>query len=154
MHHIRRIAAVAVMSGVAVASLAAPATAARPHRQDPRTDHDSPGGGRRRLSRPTPRRPASRPLRRQLRPRQEDGGYANYGETADAILSMDAAGVAQAAAHRATAYLEAHVKSYAGHDAATYAPGPIGKLLLVAEAQHVERPVLRQGQPGRRSRRD
>jgi hypothetical protein len=60
--------------------------------------------------------------------------YVNYGETADAALSMDAAGVAQTAAKRVTRYLERHVGSYVlGH----YSPGQAGKLALLAEAQHV-----------------
>jgi hypothetical protein len=134
--HIRQIAAVAITSGVAVVSLAAPPANARPAPK---------------AAVPATRAPAAAAagyLARHLVGRHHDhydgsyisGGkkvvYVNYGETADAVLSMDAAGVAQAAAHRATAFLEAHVKGYAGHNAATYAPGPIGKLLLVAEAQH------------------
>jgi hypothetical protein len=63
--------------------------------------------------------------------------YVNYGETADAVLSIDAAGVAQSAAKRATSYLEKQVKAYAGTSAAGYSPGAIGKLMLLAEAQHV-----------------
>lgn len=62
--------------------------------------------------------------------------YVNYGETADAVLSMDAAGVAQHAAKRATAYLAKHVTTYAGDATSGYSPGAIGKLMLVAEAQH------------------
>ena len=61
--------------------------------------------------------------------------YVNYGETADAILSMDAAGVAQDAAHRATAYLAKHVTRYVGASPTDY-PGPLAKLILVAIAQH------------------
>jgi hypothetical protein len=66
--------------------------------------------------------------------------YPDDGETADAILSMDAAGVAQAAAARATHWLEKDVKNYAigyGQSAPDYYPGSIAKLLLVADAQHV-----------------
>jgi hypothetical protein len=63
--------------------------------------------------------------------------YVNYGETADAILSMDAAGEAQDAASRATKYLAAHAASYAGTASGGYSPGAIGKLMLVAAAQHV-----------------
>lgn len=61
--------------------------------------------------------------------------YVDYGTTADAVLSMDAAGVAQAAATRATAYLAAHAKDYAAAKP-TYYPGSSAKLLLVALAQH------------------
>jgi hypothetical protein len=64
--------------------------------------------------------------------------YVNYGETADAVLSMDAAGVAQTAAARATSYLALHVGDYAGTSEDTYSPGAIGKLMLVAEAQHIK----------------
>ncbi|HEU5033815.1 MAG TPA: prenyltransferase/squalene oxidase repeat-containing protein [Mycobacteriales bacterium] len=61
--------------------------------------------------------------------------YVDYGTTADAILSMDAAGVAQAPAARATAYLESHARNYAAAKP-TYYPGSTAKLLLVALAQH------------------
>jgi hypothetical protein len=61
--------------------------------------------------------------------------YANYGETADAVLSMDAAGVAQGAAQRATSYLAKNVKAYA-QGTPTWYPGPLAKLILVALAQH------------------
>ena len=139
MTHIRRIAAVAALSAVAVAALGtATAAASRATRPATRTTTSRPAAA------------AAGYLARQLTGRHHDhydGSYVsgkktivyvNYGETADAILSMDAAKVAQRAAARATRYLEKHVKAYAGHSVATYAPGPIGKLLLVAEAQHVD----------------
>lgn len=63
--------------------------------------------------------------------------YADYGNTADAVLGMDAAGVAQDAAGRATSYLAAHVGDYAG-TAPNYYPGSLAKLALVAEAQHLD----------------
>jgi hypothetical protein len=66
--------------------------------------------------------------------------YPDDGETADAILSMDAAGVAQTAAARATRWLEKDIANYAigyGQSAPDYYPGSIAKLLLVAEAQHI-----------------
>ena len=153
MTHIRRIAAVAALSAVAVAALgtataaASSATAAASRATEPPISAHHPA------TRTTTSRPAAAAagyLARQLTGRHHDhydGSYlsgkrtivyVNYGETADAILSMDAAGVAQRAAARATRYLEKHVRAYAGHSAATYAPGPIGKLLLVAEAQHVD----------------
>jgi hypothetical protein len=62
--------------------------------------------------------------------------YVNYGETIDAALSMDAAGVAQGAVKRVTTYLENHVAGYAGTAKTGYLPGQIGKLMLIAEAQH------------------
>ena len=62
--------------------------------------------------------------------------YADDGETADAILSIDAAGVAQQAAKRATKWLEKDATNYAGSMPNIY-PGSAAKLLLVAEAQHV-----------------
>jgi hypothetical protein len=61
--------------------------------------------------------------------------YANFGQTADAVLSMDAAGASQAAAGRATDYLAAHVNDYAA-GSPTYYPGAVAKLVLVALAQH------------------
>jgi len=61
--------------------------------------------------------------------------YPSFGPTADAVLSMDAAGAAQVAARRATAYLAAHVDDYA-MGTPTYYPGAVAKLLLVALAQH------------------
>jgi hypothetical protein len=126
---IRRTAAVAVTSGVAVASLLLPSAA----------------------SATTTKQPAAAAagfLARHLQGKHHNHyngsyvsegqtiKYVNYGETADAILSMDAAGVAQKAAARATAYLAKHVGSYAGTSADNYSPGAIGKLMLVAEAQH------------------
>jgi len=59
------------------------------------------------------------------------------GLTADGVLSMDAAHVAQAAAQRMTARLQKDAASYAG-TAPNYYPGSLAKLLLVAEAQHVD----------------
>src|SRR4051794_5207111 len=61
--------------------------------------------------------------------------YANYGQTADAVLSMDAAGASQRAAGRATDYLATHVNDYAA-GTPTYYPGAVAKLMLVALAQH------------------
>jgi hypothetical protein len=62
-------------------------------------------------------------------------GSDSPGITVDAVLSLDAAGVAQDAARRATHWLRTQAKSYVsasgGHD-----PGRLAKLLLVAEAQH------------------
>jgi hypothetical protein len=62
--------------------------------------------------------------------------YVDYGLTADGVLSMDAAHVAQAAAKRMTARLKQDASNYAG-TAPNYYPGSLAKLLLVAEAQHV-----------------
>ena len=130
---IRHLAAIAVTSGVAVTSLAAPSAAAK-------------------TPPPTTRIPAAAAagfLARQLTGPNHDhlvGSYQkttfpDYGETADAVLSMDAAGVAQAAAARATRWLENNVGNYAllpGDKAPDYYPGSIAKLLLVADAQHVD----------------
>jgi hypothetical protein len=63
--------------------------------------------------------------------------FPDDGETADAVLSLDAAGVAQKAARRATSWLEKDATSYAGAAPDVY-PGSAGKLLLVADAQHVD----------------
>jgi hypothetical protein len=137
VNHSRQIAALAVTSGVAVASLVGTAAA------------DVPAASHHAVKTSRPTAAAAGYLARQLVGRHHDHydgtfvsgkktiTYVNYGETADGILSMDAAGVAQTAAARATRYLKKHVHAYAGHSVATYAPGPIGKLLLVAEAQHL-----------------
>jgi hypothetical protein len=66
-----------------------------------------------------------------------DTTYVDDGLTADGVLSMDAAHVAQAAAKRMTARLEKDAHSYAG-TAPNFYPGSLAKLLLVAEAQHVD----------------
>jgi hypothetical protein len=63
--------------------------------------------------------------------------YPAYGEDADTVLSLDAAGTAQSAAGRVTSYLEKHVTGYIG-TSPHFSPGAIGKLLLVAAAQHVD----------------
>jgi hypothetical protein len=63
--------------------------------------------------------------------------YIDYGLTADGVLGMDAAHVAQAAAKRMTALLQKDANAYAG-TAPNYYPGSLAKLLLVAEAQHVD----------------
>jgi hypothetical protein len=61
--------------------------------------------------------------------------YVDYGTTADAVLSMDAAGWARPAAARAAEFLERHVDDYAAASP-TYYPGATAKLLLVALAEH------------------
>jgi hypothetical protein len=130
VNHIHRIAAIAVTSGVAVASLAAP-SAATTHHAAPRTK--------------LPAAAAAGYLARALAGKHHDHYtsvygkqlYPNYGETADGVLSMDAAGVAQTAAARATAWLEKEVTHYAVGSPTDY-PGASAKLLLVAEAQHVD----------------
>ena len=143
MNPIRRYAVIAVSSGVAVASLALPcliSISAASAKTPPTTTTNASAA-------------AAGFLARQLQGKHHDhyiGSYScgtakkpktctfiNYGETADAILSMDAAGVAQAPATRATSYLEKNVKSYVGATEDSYSPGAIGKLMLVAEAQHV-----------------
>lgn len=136
MNPIHRVAVIAVTGGVAVASLALPSTASA-------------------KSSPTTHNPAAAAagyLARQLVGKHHNHyvtsyscgtskkpktcTYVNYGETADAILSMDAAGVASAPAARATEYLAEFARTYAGSSASNYSPGAIGKLMLVAEAQH------------------
>jgi hypothetical protein len=64
--------------------------------------------------------------------------FPSYGETADAAMSLDAAGVAQRAVGRITSYLRHHVSGYAGTKQFGFSPGAIGKLMLLAEAQHVK----------------
>ena len=61
--------------------------------------------------------------------------FAADGPTADGILAMDAAKVAQTAAARATAWLQSDASNYAFFNG--YYPGALGKLGLVAEAQGI-----------------
>ena len=130
MHTIRTTAALAVVSGVAVASFATPAGA-----------HPNPTAAAAITHQPAAA--AAGFLARQLAGAGKDHlvttyagtKYADDGDTADAILSMDAAGVAQSAAKRATAWLEADATNYAYYTG--WYPGGLAKLLLVAEAQHV-----------------
>jgi hypothetical protein len=61
--------------------------------------------------------------------------FVDYGETADGVLSMDAAGVSHDAADRAVAFLANHVDDYA-KGSPTYYPGSVAKLILVATAHH------------------
>jgi hypothetical protein len=60
------------------------------------------------------------------------------GLTADAVLSMDAAGVAQDAARRATKWLRSKTKTFTAESGAGRDPGRLAKLLLVAEAQRAD----------------
>jgi hypothetical protein len=122
---IRRSAAVAVTSGVAVASLLLPNPASASTTTNPAAA-------------------AAGFLARHMAANGHhlvtsfDGkAYPDYGLTADAILSIDAAGVAQHEAKLATAYLEDEVTSYLGGTAPNIYPGSAAKLLLVAEAQHI-----------------
>jgi hypothetical protein len=62
--------------------------------------------------------------------------FPSYGETADAAMSLDAAGVGQRAVGRITSYLRRNVTGYAGTKQFGFSPGAIGKLMLLAEAQH------------------
>jgi hypothetical protein len=125
--HIRSSVAIAVASGVAVASLALPSAAAA----KPASTKD-------------PAAAAAGYLASKLAGKHHDHltvkvgktTYADDGETADAVLSMDAAGAAQAAAKRATKWLEKDATNYTGATPDIY-PGSAAKLLLVAEAQHV-----------------
>lgn len=127
MNPVRNGVAVALVGGVAVASLALPAVA-NAHTMKT-TDRAAAAAGY---------------LARQLVGTHHDHyvdlfegkKYADYGETADAVLAMDAGGGSQAAAARATKWLEAHTGDYIGTAPNIY-PGDAAKLLLVAEAQHV-----------------
>ena len=60
------------------------------------------------------------------------------GLTADAVLGMDAAGVAQASARRAAHWLRTQTKSFTAEPGAGRDPGRLAKILLVAEAQHAD----------------
>lgn len=143
MTSLTRLAAIAVCSGVAVAPLAAPATSAAA------LAHPTAAASAPRTS--SAAAAAAGYLARKLGGKHHDhytssfknGGkvehFVNYGETADAVLSMDASGASQAAAVRATKYLAANATgpSYIGGPASSgFSPGAIGKVMLVAEAQH------------------
>ena len=140
-------AALTLTGGVAVASLAfasLPLTAgsAAPAAASHASDHAKVGSL-------TPAAAAASYLVRRLQgPHKNhysstfDGtSFPSYGETIDAALSIDAAGVGQAAVRRIARYLEQNVANYAGSKPSGqftgYSPGAIGKLLLLAEAQHV-----------------
>ncbi|MGH8895169.1 MAG: peptidase [Actinomycetes bacterium] len=59
-----------------------------------------------------------------------------YGQTADVVLALGAAGVGRGAARKATAALQEHVVDYTGGgDAAEYYAGSFAKLLVVAAAR-------------------
>ena len=132
--HTRRVlrgAVVAVAAGATLATSVAATTAARA--STPTTS--------------SPAKAAAGWLARQLvGPRHDhyavtfgSSSFPDAGMTADGVLSMDAAHVAQAAAQRMTKWLAAKAKSYAtgsGFTPGTYYPGNLAKLLLVAEAQH------------------
>lgn len=136
MNLFRHSAAVALVSGVAVASLAAP-SAASAHPAAKKATTTSPAAA------------TAGWLARQLAGKHHDHYVDSYtyqgtsysspddGETADGVLSMDAGGVAQAAAKRATKWLETDATNYltgSGYTRTDY-PGQAGKLLLVAHAQ-------------------
>jgi hypothetical protein len=62
--------------------------------------------------------------------------FADDGETADAVLSIVASGTSSQVAKRATKWLKSDVANYAGTSPNVY-PGAAAKLLLVAEARHL-----------------
>jgi hypothetical protein len=64
--------------------------------------------------------------------------YPDYGDTADAVLSLDATGVAAEDAARASRWLADHIAGYTEDTCGTtttYYPGSLSKALVVAEAQ-------------------
>jgi hypothetical protein len=80
-------------------------------------------------------------LGRQLDPASHlvVGGFGpDYGQTADVVLALDAAGVGRVAARKATKALRRDVPAYTGGgDPAEFYAGSFAKLLVVAAAQHV-----------------
>lgn len=143
MAHPRRKPALAAVSAVAVAALslsasAYSAAAATAHNTSKATANESSVS-------PIGAPGAAAYLTRNLAGKHNDHfvdvvgkqRFPDDGETADAVLSLDAAGVAQKAAKRATSWLEGDATSYAGAAPDVY-PGSAGKLLLVANAQHVD----------------
>lgn len=131
-HSARRTASCAALTALAVATSTIAATAA------------DATGNRHASSTRKPAAAAAGWLARQLTGPKHDhyvvkfGGstYVDDGLTADGVLAMDAAHVAQAAAQRMTTRLEKDASTYAG-TAPNYYPGNLAKLMLVAEAQHV-----------------
>lgn len=128
---IRRTASCAALTALAVAAAVIPtASAAERQRTVTTRNHAAAAAGW---------------LARQLSGPDQDhfttsfGGtkYVDDGLTADGVLGMDAAHVAQAAAKRMTARLQQDASTYAG-TAPNYYPGSLAKLLLVAETQHVD----------------
>ncbi len=63
--------------------------------------------------------------------------YLDGGNTVDAILALDGAGVGRSEAGAATAYLVAHLGDYVGSGGETYA-GPTAKALLAVLAQGLD----------------
>jgi hypothetical protein len=63
--------------------------------------------------------------------------YADDGNTADGVLALDAAGVAHHATERMVAWLQQDAGNYVG-TAPNFYPGSLAKLLIVAEAEHVD----------------
>jgi hypothetical protein len=127
----RRTASCVALTGLAVAAAAIPSANAADQQRALRTRN--------------PAAAAAGWLARQLSGPNQDhfvtsfGGtkYADDGNTADGVLAMDAAHVSQKAAKRMTAWLQKDAANYAG-TAPNYYPGSLAKLLLVAEAQHVD----------------
>jgi hypothetical protein len=127
-----RVVAVTAVTATALAAFAAPSSAARAGSTPTPTTKD-------------PAAAAAGYLARHLQGKRHDhytvtfSGtvYPNYGETADAVLSMNAAKVAGAAAGRAARYLKRHVRAYA-KGSPTYYPGSLAKLMLVAVAEHAD----------------
>lgn len=63
----------------------------------------------------------------------------DYGQTADAVLALSAAGVGRGTARAATRALQAHVLDYTGGgDTNEYYAGPFAKLLVVAAARRTD----------------
>lgn len=123
MNPIRRSAVIAVTSGVAVASLLLPSAASASTTSNPSAA-------------------AAGYLARHLASHSNHflfpgTKFADDGETTDAVLSMDAAGVAHHEASLATKWLEQDAGNYLGGTTPNIYPGSAAKLLLVAEAQHV-----------------
>lgn len=61
--------------------------------------------------------------------------YPDAGLTADVVFALDAAGVAQSAATKATTWLKGQVATYTGDGTTESYAGALAKLSLVAEAQ-------------------
>lgn len=134
MPTIRHIAAIAVASGVAVASLAGPAAAGKASRTPTTKDRSAAAasylvgqlsGGK---------------FANLLTTKIGDTTYADYGNTADAALSIAASKKFRLRDRNIVNSLAKHVNDYAfyGPDPVDYYPGSVAKLLLLAEAEHMD----------------
>lgn len=134
MPTIRRIATIAVASGVAVASLAGPAVAGKAAKQPTTKNPSAAAAGY------LVHQLGSGDFANLLTTKYSGTTYADYGDTADAALSLAASKTYKLRDRNIANTLAKHVNDYAlyaGADPGDYYPGSVAKLLLVAEALHM-----------------